>query len=24
LQRSIIAREHQPIRAGLPAGLGFR
>jgi hypothetical protein len=24
LQRSIIARKHQPIRAGLPAGLGFR
>ena len=24
LQRSIIAREHQPIRAGLPAGLSFR
>jgi hypothetical protein len=24
LQRSTIGREHQPIRAGLPAGLGFR
>jgi hypothetical protein len=24
LQRSIIARKHQPIRAVLPAGLGFR
>ena len=24
LQRSIIAREHQPIRARLPAGLGSR